>query len=109
MSKEQSVKQADIYDRVTKQIVEAIEAGAGRFKMPWHITSADTFSPMNAVSKRRYRGVNVISLWIAAESCGYESGMWATYKQWGEFGAQVRRGEKATLIVFWKVSEREEE
>ena len=64
---------------------------------------------MNAVSKRPYRGVNVLSLWIAAERRGYASGLWATYKQWGELGAQVRRGEKSTLIVFWKVSEREDE
>src|SRR4051794_11714780 len=109
MRNEQSVKKADIYERVTRQIVEATEAGAGSFRMPWHITGAETYSPRNAASKRPYRGVNVISLWIAAEVRGYSSGLWATYKQWGELGAQVRRGEKSTLIVFWKVHEREDE
>jgi antirestriction protein ArdC len=108
MRNEQFVKQADIYERVTLQIVEAIEAGAAAYKMPWHITGKDAFSPVNAVSKRPYRGVNVLSLWVAAERRGYASGLWATYKQWGELGAQVRRGEKSTLIVFWKVSERED-
>ena len=30
------------------------------------------------------------------------SGEWATYQQWQERGAQVRKGEKATTVVFWK-------
>jgi antirestriction protein ArdC len=33
---------------------------------------------------------------------GYERGEWATYQQWQEKGGQVRKGEKATLVVFWK-------
>jgi antirestriction protein ArdC len=36
---------------------------------------------------------------------GYGSGLWATYKQWSELGAQVRKGEKATSVVFWKFSD----
>jgi antirestriction protein ArdC len=35
-------------------------------------------------------------------SKGYERGEWATYQQWQERGVQVRKGEKATLVVFWK-------
>ena len=33
---------------------------------------------------------------------GYESGEWGTYAQWQERGAHVRKGERATLVVFWK-------
>ena len=33
---------------------------------------------------------------------GYSSGAWGTYKQWAEAGAQVRKGEKAAYIVFYK-------
>ena len=99
----------DVYTRVTNHIIEAIERGAGTFRMPWHVTDADHFSPLNAVSKKPYRGVNVVSLWAAAEVKGYASGLWATYRQWQELGAQVRRGEESSLVVFWKVSERERE
>jgi antirestriction protein ArdC len=41
-------------------------------------------------------------LWAAAQAKGYERGEWGTYQQWQERGAQVRKGEKATLVVFWK-------
>jgi len=41
-------------------------------------------------------------LWTAAQAKGYERGEWGTYNQWQERGAQVRKGEKATTVVFWK-------
>jgi antirestriction protein ArdC len=70
--------------------------------MPWHTTGADRFAPANAATGKPYRGVNVVALWIAAEAAGYSSGSWATYRQWTELGAQVRRGEKSSAIVFWR-------
>lgn len=102
-------KNLDVYSRITTQIIEAIEAGAVSYQMPWHITDAEAFSPINAVSKKPYRGVNVLALWLHAAVRKYSRGLWATYKQWHELGAQVRKGEKSALIVFWKSSERENE
>jgi antirestriction protein ArdC len=96
---------ADIYQRITDQIVEAIEKGADRFQMPWHTSAGYAFSPINAQSQRPYRGINVLVLWAAAQKHGYKSGAWGTYKQWQELGAHVRRGEKATSVVFWKFSD----
>src|SRR5437016_9717545 len=49
-----------------------------------------------------YRGINTVCLWAAAQAKGYVRGEWGTYQQWQERGAQVRKGEKATLVVFWK-------
>ncbi|GGE89478.1 ArdC family protein [Niveispirillum cyanobacteriorum] len=94
----------DVYQRITDQIIAAIEAGAGSWEMPWHTKGGETAAlPVNAQSRKPYRGVNVIALWTAAQAAGYPTGLWATYKQWQEMGAQVRKGEKATLVVFWKV------
>lgn len=97
---------ADIYERITAQIVESIEAGAATFRMPWHVTEADCFAPANAASGRAYRGVNVLCLWAVAARRAYASGHWATYNQWKGLGAQVRKGEKAAPVVFWKVTDR---
>src|SRR5262245_51073940 len=99
----------DIYERVTGQIVEAMERGAGSYRMPWHVTGAECFAPANAASRRPYRGINVLLLWLVADHHGYKSGEWATYNQWQELGAQVRKGEKASLVVFWKISDRSRE
>jgi len=92
----------DVYARVTAQIINAIEQGVGTWRMPWHTSGRYAFSPINATSKKPYRGVNTVCLWAAAQAKGYERGEWATYQQWQDRGAQVRKGEKATLVVFWK-------
>jgi antirestriction protein ArdC len=58
--------------------------------------------PVNITSRKAYRGVNVVALWAYAEESGYSSGVWGTYKQWAEAGGQVRQGEKAAFVVFYK-------
>jgi antirestriction protein ArdC len=96
----------DIYQRVTDQIIAAIEAGADKWQMPWHAKGGRAFAvPYNAGSGKPYRGINTIVLWATAQERGYSSPVWATYKQWAEKGAQVRKGEKATGVVFWKIFE----
>jgi antirestriction protein ArdC len=97
-----STDKRDVYSRVTAQIVNAIENGIGTWRMPWHTSGRYAFSPINATSKKPYRGINTVCLWAAAQAKGYERGEWATYQQWQDRGAQVRKGEKATLVVFWK-------
>ena len=97
----------DVYESITDRVIAAIEEGAGQWQMPWHRSGVSR--PQNAHTKKPYRGVNVVALWAAADAYGYSSGFWATYKQWHELGAQVRRGERASLIVFWKELEREVE
>jgi antirestriction protein ArdC len=102
MSNTDSTQKRDVYETVTSQIIQAIEQGAGTWKMPWHTNGKFAFSPINVASKKPYRGINTVCLWAAAQAKGYERGEWATYNQWQERGAQVRKGEKATLVVFWK-------
>ena len=77
--------------------------------MPWHTSGKFAFSPINVTSRKPYRGINTLCLWAAAQAKGYERGEWATYQQWGERKAQVRRGEKATLVVFWKFANSSDE
>jgi antirestriction protein ArdC len=97
-----ATNQQDVYARVTDQIVTAIENGVGTWRMPWHTSGRFAFSPINIASHKPYRGINTVCLWAAAQAKGYESGEWATYQQWQDRGAQVRKGEKATTVVFWK-------
>jgi antirestriction protein ArdC len=92
----------DVYARVTDQIINAIEQDVGNWRMPWHTTGRDAFSPINVASRKPYRGINTVCLWAAAQAKGYERGEWGTYQQWQAHEAQVRKGEKAALVVFWK-------
>jgi antirestriction protein ArdC len=101
-----SQESGDIYSRITAEIIAAIEAGAAEFKMPWHHDGTSTSRPINVVSNKPYRGINTLALWAAATRRGYASGVWGTYQQWGGKGAQVRRGEHGTTVVFWKIDDR---
>lgn len=103
-----SSDRADVYARVTQEIITAIEAGPGQFRMPWHHDGAAVTRPVNLTSGNAYRGINVVSLWAAAQAKGYTGGVWGTYRQWEAKGAQVRKGEKASLAVLWKDTRRDE-
>jgi antirestriction protein ArdC len=92
----------DIHGEITSQIIAAIEAGAGDFQMPWHQAGSGLTRPVNALTKNAYRGVNILSLWVSAQIRNYSCGIWGTYRQWAELGAQVRKGEKSSLVVFYK-------
>jgi antirestriction protein ArdC len=92
---------ADIYQRITDQILAMLEDGQGEFELPWR-RSGRLFRPTNALTGKPYQGINILALWAAADKAGYTSGQWATYRQWTELGAQVRKGEKASFVLFYK-------
>jgi antirestriction protein ArdC len=96
----------DLYQTITDRLVAAIEAGAPTFEMPWHSKAASTL-PENVLTKKAYRGINILSLWVSQIACGFRTNKWATYRQWQERGAQVRKGEKSSLVIFYKEHERE--
>jgi antirestriction protein ArdC len=89
----------DVHRAITDAIAAAIEAGAGEYKMPWH---GGLKRPVNAYTKKAYHGGNVIALWNAASHSHFRSSLWATYRQWAVLGAQVRKGERGSVVVFYK-------
>lgn len=93
---------ADVYTRVTAEIVAAIEQGTGEWQAPWFHNGTSSARPTNVTSGRRYRGINTVALWVAAMAAGYSDGLWGTYRQWQDAGAQVRKGERSTTVVLWK-------
>lgn len=99
-----SFKKSDIYARVTDEIVRAIEAGVKDFEMPWH-QRAGAGLPRNASTGNFYRGVNTVALWASGQVRGYGLPYWATFLQWEKLGAKIRRGEKASVVVFYKREE----
>lgn len=93
----------DIHSDITNQLIAAIEPDPGLPQMPWRRNSGKPlFLPENALTKKPYNGINIVSLWVAAETRGYSAPIWGTYRQWAELGCQVRKGEKSSLVVFYK-------
>src|SRR5581483_10181131 len=77
-----STSRRDVYQSITEKITKAIEAGAAKYQMPWHRSGPSAARPVNVLSKRPYRGVNVVALWVDATRKGFGSRYWGTYRQW---------------------------
>lgn len=99
-----SCNKSDIYTRVTEEIIRAIEAGVKDYEMPWH-QRVSAGLPRNASTGNFYRGVNTVALWASGKHRGYALPYWATFLQWEKLGARIRRGEKASVVVFYKRDE----
>ena len=92
---------SDVYSRVTAKIIADLEQGVRTWQRPWNADHATG----NIIRPRRangmpYRGVNVLLLWGEAFDKGYTAPMWMTYKQATTLGAQVRKGEHDSLVVY---------
>jgi antirestriction protein ArdC len=92
---------ADIYQRITDQIVCELEKGVKPWLKPWNAEHAAgrITRPLrgNGVP---YRGINVLMLWSAAMEKGYATPTWLTFKQATELKAKVRKGEHGSLVVY---------
>lgn len=97
----------NLHQEITNNLIAAIESNPGDLSLPWRRTGGALHIPKNALSNKAYRGINIVSLWVTAEARGFSTPVWATYKQWTEKGCQVRRGEKAALVIFYKEYEAE--
>jgi antirestriction protein ArdC len=92
------MKSQDVCEKITAAIIAELERGV----LPWNKSWAGHGGPV--MPRRhtgiRYRGINVLILWGQAEEAGYRSPFWMTFKQAQEYGANVRKGEKGTQIVY---------
>jgi antirestriction protein ArdC len=90
-----------IYEVITDRIISSLESGVIPWRKEWK-TTGEGFGamPVNFATKKPYRGINVLTLLCS----GYSSRYWMTYKQAQELGGHVRKGEKASPVVFWKFS-----
>jgi len=90
-------KTTDKMEAAAQKIVDLMEREGTNWVKPWISTAA----AHNVVSKKAYRGINTFWLGLAAYANDYTSNEWATFKQWGELGATINKGEKGTDIFFF--------
>ena len=91
----------DIYEKITNQIVLQLEQGVRPWHQPWNGEHAAGHieRPLRA-NGIPYQGINVLMLWSAAMESGYAAPIWMTYKQALDLKANVRKGEKGSLVVY---------
>jgi antirestriction protein ArdC len=84
---------ASVYEIITNQIIEKLEAGVVPWRKPWQHGE-----PANLISQRQYSGINKFLL-----GCNeYSSRFWLTFNQANRLGGRIKSGAKSSLVTFWK-------
>ena len=98
----------ELYERIAAQIRTQLAEGVLPWHRPWAVDPNARVSKPLRENGVPYQGINVLILWGAAIDAGYASPFWMTYRQAQSIDAQVRRGERATHIVFAKTAKKTE-
>jgi len=91
---------ASLYAEVTGRVIVELEQGRLPWVQPWDAAACSCAMPANAVTGRRYSGINVLILWAAVIEGRYASQRWLTFRQAQAAGGSVRRGERGTTICY---------
>jgi antirestriction protein ArdC len=91
---------ANLYQQITDRIIAELEAGRAPWVQPWDTARAAIGLPHNAVSERRYSGINILTLWDAMVSRGYASHAFLTFRQAIALGGSVRKGEHGIDVIY---------
>lgn len=82
----------NVYQIVTDRIIAELEKGIIPWERPWTGVREGAYS---RATGKPYSLLNQLLLG--------KPGEWLTYKQAQEAGGQVRKGEKGSVVVFWKI------
>lgn len=89
---------SDLRQTITDRILEQLGQGNIPWRKPWDVDSLPLQTPFNPITGRPYRGGN--ALWLMLQD--HADPRWCTLKQANEQGWQVRKGEKSSMIEYWK-------
>ena len=88
----------DIYEAITGRFIEQLKRGTVPWQKPW-------FAVQNIVSRKPYRGINALLL----GSTDYQSPFWISFRQALDLGGHVKKGEKSTPVIYYKILEKRDE
>lgn len=98
----------DYRQELTEKLIELLEQGTAPWQKPWDgRVNHGARLPYNPTTDKPYRGANSLGLSATAMAHGYEDPRWCTYRQAEAQGWQVRKGEKGSMVEYWKYSEEE--
>lgn len=89
------------HEVVAENLIAQLKEGTAPWQKPWNPGAPGATMPMNPTTGKRYRGINAIHLMAQ----GHGDQRWMTYKQATAADAQVRKGERGTLVQYWKFTE----
>src|SRR5690349_16982441 len=86
----------DIYKVVTQKIIDQLEKGVIPWQIPWGTSNG---MPRNLITQRPYQGINFWLLLCKKDPLPF----YVTFEQAKSLGGKIKKGEKSTMVVFWKM------
>ena len=97
----QNIERQDVYTRITDKIINALEQGVRPWIKPWDAEhAAGRITRPLRHNGQAYSGINILMLWASAVEQGFAAPIWMTFKQALELNANVKKGEKGSLVVY---------
>src|SRR5690554_6428948 len=96
-------KKQPYHERVAEEVIKALQEGTAPWIKPWE-PGQQPDRPTNALTGKPYRGWNSVYLSMMQKG---DDPRWCTYKQAKELGAQVRKGEKGSVVQYWQFREKQ--
>lgn len=97
------MKNEEVYEMITEQIIQALEQDVIPWEKPWREDE-----PRSIATGNTYKGTNRLVLEARRMMEGYSSPFWGTFNQIDGHGGHVNKEETSTRIVFCKVLQRYE-
>ena len=96
----------DLYQDFTDQVIKQMEDNNMNWSKPFTTTILNGHH--NVISKKPYQGMNCFSIGLSVHKNGFKSNEWATFNQWKNLGAKIKKGSKGTEILYWNIKEYED-
>ena len=84
-------------ENVAEEMIRHLEAGTAPWQKPWK-PGVNYSKPFNPTNNKSYHGINAVIL----DMSDHADPRWMTFRQAKDMDVQVRGGEKATQIEYWK-------
>lgn len=90
-------KTKDFRQQIADAFIKSLEEKQLNWKQGWRNISA----PTNAITNKRYRGINMWWLQYVANERGYTDTRWCTFKQIQSKNWKLKKGAKGVKVEYW--------
>lgn len=95
-----------VSEQIVNDIINQVEQNN---ILPWECEWVSHGIPYNFITGKRYRGFNILALWVNAQKNGYSDKGYCSFLQAKEKGGNVKQGEHGTGIIYFNFKEIETE
>jgi antirestriction protein ArdC len=96
------MKTKDVIEKCANDLLSLMEIHDTNWTKPWSEQYGRFGRFYNPFTKNSYHGINVFILGMETKDSGYNSNEWGTFKNWSDAGYSIKKGEKATNVLFGK-------